>query len=130
LDLCSSHVSHYPDNIENNSTKVVILGMNEDELWSNKQANEFIVQDLNENPTLPFPDNSFDIITNAVSIDYLIKPVEICNEVARVLKPKGKAYFSLSNRSFPTKTINMWNETSDVEHAFIVGSFFHFAGGF
>ena len=104
--------------------------MNKDELSQNKQATELVIQDLNENPILPFPDNSFDIVTNAVSIDYLNKPVEVCKEVARVLKPGGKALFSLSNRRFPTKAINIWNETNDVEHAFIVGSFFHFAGGF
>ena len=50
--------------------------------------------------------------------------------MARVLKPGGKAYFSLSNRRFPTKVIDIWNTTNDVEHAFLIGSFFHYSGGF
>ena len=35
------------------------------------------VKDLNEDPTLPYDDNTFDIITNAVSVDYLNKPREV-----------------------------------------------------
>merc|ERR1712160_67150 len=84
----------------------------------------------NADPTLPFEDNSFDIVTNAVSIDYLSQPLEICKEVARVLKPGGCAMFALSNRCFPTKAVNIWLKTNDLEHVFIVGSYFHFAGGF
>ena len=31
------------------------------------------MKDLNDDPTLPFEDSSFDVVTNAVSIDYLTK---------------------------------------------------------
>jgi hypothetical protein len=34
------------------------------------------VRDLNTQPQLPYEDNSFDVITNAVSVDYLNKPLE------------------------------------------------------
>jgi ubiquinone/menaquinone biosynthesis C-methylase UbiE len=51
--------------------------MNEEELKANKQASEYVVHDLNLEPDLPFPDNSFDVITNAVSVDYLNKPLEV-----------------------------------------------------
>jgi len=40
--------------------------MVEEELKANKQLTEFVVHDLNKEPTLPFPDNSFDVITNCV----------------------------------------------------------------
>lgn len=53
--------------------------MNEEELKANKEASEYVVHDLNLEPDLPFPDNSFDIITNAVSVDYLNKPLEVCS---------------------------------------------------
>jgi hypothetical protein len=53
--------------------------MNEEELKSNKQVSEYVVHDLNLEPDLPFPDNSFDVITNAVSVDYLNKPLEVSN---------------------------------------------------
>ena len=39
--------------------------MNEAELARNKQLTEFAVKDLNEDPTLPYADASFDVITNA-----------------------------------------------------------------
>ena len=37
---------------------------------------------------------------------------------------------SFSNRCFPTKAVDIWLRTNDLEHAYIVGSFFHYAGGF
>lgn len=54
-------------------------------------------------PRLPYEDNSFDVITNAVSVDYLAKPLEVFKEMHRVLKPGGRAIMSFSNRCFPTK---------------------------
>ena len=56
-------------------------------------------------PRLPYEDNSFDIITNAVSVDYLAKPLEVFKEMHRVLKPGGRAIMSFSNRCFPTKGV-------------------------
>lgn len=57
--------------------------MNEEELKANKEVGEYVVHDLNLEPALPFPDNSFDIITNAVSVDYLNKPLEVFQEIHR-----------------------------------------------
>jgi len=104
--------------------------MNELELKENKQVTEFVVKDLNADPSLPFEDDSFDIVTNVVSIDYLTKPLEICKEVARVLKPGGAAMFALSNRCFPTKAVNVWLNTNDLEHVYVVGCYMHYAEGF
>eukprot|EP00882_Tetradesmus_deserticola_P016901 GHRQ01018080.1.p1 GENE.GHRQ01018080.1~~GHRQ01018080.1.p1 ORF type:complete len:218 (+),score=39.45 GHRQ01018080.1:1398-2051(+) len=108
------------------------LGMNEEELKGNKQASEYVVHDLNLEPDLPFPDNTFDVVTNAVSVDYLNKPLEVFQEIHRVLKPGGKAYMSFSNRCFPTKAIALWTATGDEDHIYIVGSYFHYSvpGGY
>jgi SAM-dependent methyltransferase len=57
--------------------------MNEEELKTNKDCSEYVVHDLNLEPALPFPDNTFDIITNAVSVDYLNKPLEVFQEMHR-----------------------------------------------
>ena len=89
-----------------------------------------MVRDLNENPTLPYEDGTFDVVTNAVSVDYLTRPLEVMKEVRRVLKPGGLAIMSFSNRCFPTKAIAIWTATGDPDHIWIVGSYFHFAGGF
>lgn len=77
--------------------------MNKEELARNPVLTEYAVEDLNSNPRLPYEDNSFDTITNAVSVDYLNKPIEVFKEMHRVLKPGGRAIMSFSNRCFPTK---------------------------
>lgn len=128
LDLCSSWVSHYPAGYKQD--RIVGLGLNEEELKRNPVLTEYKVQDLNVNPKLPFEDNSFDVITNVVSVDYLTKPIEIFKEMSRILKPGGLAIMSFSNRCFWTKAISIWTSTSDTDHAMIVGSYFHYAGGY
>ena len=92
--------------------KRIGLGMNRFELEQNKQLSEFVVQNLNKNPQFPFPDNSFDVVTCVVSIDYLTKPLEIFKEVGRVLRPGGRFIVSQSNRCFPTKAIQIWLNTN------------------
>lgn len=47
------------------------------ELQRNPALTEYNVQDLNASPVMPYEDNSFDVITNAVSVDYLNKPLEV-----------------------------------------------------
>ena len=128
LDICSSWVSHFPKDVKLGRT--VGLGMNAFELSKNVQLTESVTQDLNLNPIFPFKDNEFDFVTCVVSIDYLTRPLEIFSEIRRVLKPNGLAIMSQSNRCFPSKAIKIWLETNDAQHIFIIGSYFHFAGGF
>src|SRR5215208_5527614 len=84
LDLMSSWVSHLPSEVMYG--RVVGLGMNEVELKENPRLDEYVVQDLNVNPTLPFRDGEFDGVGCCVSIDYLTRPIEVLSEVGRVLK--------------------------------------------
>ncbi|KAJ9507429.1 hypothetical protein QJQ45_006402 [Haematococcus lacustris] len=130
LDICSSWVSHYPDGYK--ADKVSGLGMNADELKRNPQLTDWLVADLNKEPKLPYPDNTFDVVTNVVSVDYLNKPLEVFREMHRVLKPGGTAMMSFSNRCFPTKAIQLWTATADPDHVWIVGAYFHYSvpGGF
>ncbi|CAN1185582.1 hypothetical protein LINPERHAP2_LOCUS37634 [Linum perenne] len=128
LDMCSSWVSHYPKGYKQD--RIVGMGMNEQELKQNPVLTEYILQDLNVNPKLPFDDDSFDVITNVVSVDYLTKPLDVFKEMRRILKPGGLAIMSFSNRCFFTKAISIWTSTGDADHVMIVGSYFHYAGGF
>ncbi|TMX04748.1 hypothetical protein EJD97_004917 [Solanum chilense] len=128
LDMCSSWVSHYPAGFK--QERIVGMGMNEEELKRNAVLTEYVVQDLNDNPKLPFGDNTFDVITNVVSVDYLTKPLDVFKEMSRVLKHGGLAIMSFSNRCFWTKAISIWTSTGDADHVMIVGSYFHYAGGF
>jgi ubiquinone/menaquinone biosynthesis C-methylase UbiE len=127
LDLCSSWISHLPEEGVNYG-KVVGVGMNEKELEANKQLNDYIVQDLNENPILSqIEDNSFDVICNVVSVDYLTKPLEMFKEMHRILRPGGMSLMSFSNRCFPTKAIAMWLQADDIGRLTIVGSYYHYS---
>ncbi|XP_073034299.1 uncharacterized protein [Primulina eburnea] len=128
LDMCSSWVSHYPKGYK--QSRIVGMGLNEQELKKNPVLTEYVVQDLNVNPKLPFEDNAFDVITNVVSVDYLTKPLDVFKEMSRILKPGGLAIMSFSNRCFWTKAISIWTSTGDADHAMIVGAYFHYAGGF
>ena len=49
--------------------------MSEAELKRNPVLTDYTVRDLNADPTLPYEDNTFDVITNVVSVDYLNKPL-------------------------------------------------------
>lgn len=128
LDVCSSWISHYPDGYS--AARISGTGMNEKELQRNSMLSDYSVKDLNQDPTLPYPDGEFDVVTNTVSIDYLTKPLEIMREINRVLKPGGLAICSFSNRCFPTKAVSVWTSTGDLDHAWIVGSYFFYAGGY
>lgn len=128
LDICSSWVSHFPKDVKLGRTSG--LGMNAKELAQNKQLTDYVAKDLNVDPIFPFEDNTFDFVTCVVSVDYLTRPLEVFSEIRRVLKPGGSAVISQSNRCFPTKAIDIWLKTNDLEHIFIIGAYFHYAGGF
>jgi SAM-dependent methyltransferase len=126
LDLCSSWVSHFDPVPE----RLVALGMNASELAANRAAAEWLVQDLNDDPVLPFADASFDAATCCVSVDYLTRPVDVFEEVARVLRPGAPFVVTFSNRCFPSKAIRGWLGTDDRGRCTIVAIYFEAAGGF
>ena len=125
LDLCSSWVSH----LARTPRRLVVLGMNADELQQNPQAHERVVQDLNREPALPFPDASFDGAMCTVSVDYLVRPLEVFDEVARVLRPGAPFVCTFSNRCFPTKAIRGWLGTDDRFHLQLVAEYFRRSTG-
>ena len=114
LDLMSSCVSHLPDDVS--FGRVAGLGMNQAELAANARLTEHVVHDLNREPELPYAKESFDAVVNAVSIQYLTRPVEVLRSVARVLRPGGLHLVALSHRCFPTKAIQGWLATDDRFH--------------
>jgi len=126
LDICSSWISHFSSPPQ----RLVALGMNATELAANDAASEWLVHDLNIDPTLPFDDASFDAITCCVSVDYLTRPIEVFAEVARVLRPGGEFVCTFSNRCFPTKAIRGWLSTNDEGRCAIVSAYFELTEGF
>jgi SAM-dependent methyltransferase len=108
---------------------LTVLGMNAVELAANEQARATVVHDLNADPRLPFPDGAFDAVVCCVSVDYLVRPIEVFTEVARVLKRGGLFANTFSNRCFPEKAIRGWLLTTDEQHCEIVAAYFRRAGG-
>ncbi len=126
LDLMSSWVSHLPPEIEYD--RVVGLGMNETELQRNPRLNEYVIQNLNENPKLPFSDAEFDGAGICVSVDYLTRPVEVLRDLGRVLKPSAPVVITFSNRCFPTKAVAAWQALDDAGHMRLVEQYLREAG--
>lgn len=128
LDLMSACVSHLPDDVAYGS--VTGHGMNQAELDANPELDHRITQDLNQNPTLPFADKSFDACVLSVSVQYLTDPLAVFADVARVLRPGAPFVVSFSNRMFPTKAVALWRSIDDAQHAKLVALYFQEAGGF
>jgi SAM-dependent methyltransferase len=126
LDLMSSWISHFIDPPE----ELVVLGMNTYELRCNPMASERVVHDLNDNPRLPFDDDRFDAATCCVSIDYLVRPIEVLADVARVVRPGGQVCITFSNRCFPTKAIRGWLGLNDEQRCWLVLEYVRLAGGY
>ena len=130
LDLCSSWTSHIEGNIAGKMTRIAGLGMNAKELDKNTALTDWIVQDLNVNPTLTkYEDESFDVVLCQLSIDYLTKPLQVLKEVGRILKVGGQVHIIFSNRLFLSKAVGLWTGGDDIDHAYYVGSYLHFCNG-
>jgi len=110
LDLMSAWRTHLPETFSRG--QVTGLGMNADEMRDNPQLTDFVVQNLNKNPQLGFPDNTFDGAICTVSVQYLTDPVRVFSEVYRVLKPGAPFIMTYSNRCFPTKAVAIWQSTT------------------
>jgi ubiquinone/menaquinone biosynthesis C-methylase UbiE len=103
--------------------------MNALELAKNSRLTEHVVQDLNQQPELPYDTASFDAVINAVSIQYLTRPVEVFRSCARVLRPGGLHVVALSHRCFPTKAIRAWHVLPALQRLAVVRTYFTNAGG-
>lgn len=126
LDLMSSWISHLPEEISYGS--VVGHGMNAEELKANPRLSDSLVQDLNANPQLPFESATFDRACIVVSIQYLIKPVEVLSEVLRTLRPGGKLSVAMSHRCFPTKAILAFHQLSPNDRVALVREYLQRSG--
>ncbi|MFT5396602.1 MAG: SAM-dependent methyltransferase [Gammaproteobacteria bacterium] len=128
LDLMSSWISHYPEDV--NYQRVVGLGMNARELARNKQLDEWLVHDLNTQLELPFRTNEFDVCTICVSFDYLIQPITVLKEIGRVLKKNGALVITYSNRVFETKATTAWLSLSEQDRKYLIRTYLLESGAF
>jgi len=128
LDLMASWDSHLPPALA--PGRVVGLGLNAEELRANPALDEFVVADLNQRPTLPWPDATFDVVLNTVSVDYLTRPLAVFAEAGRVLRPGGLFLVTFSDRWFEPKVTRVWRGSSEAERIFLVEELFRAAGRF
>jgi len=126
LDLMSSWISHLPDDISYRS--VTGHGMNAEELGANPRLHDFLVQDLNSEPQLPFEQERFDRACIVVSIQYLVHPVAVLGEVLRTLRPGGKLCIAMSHRCFPTKAILAFHQLSANDRVALVTEYLQRSG--
>jgi SAM-dependent methyltransferase len=128
LDLMSSWRTHL---LKNTGLKQLTgLGLNEVELQNNKMLSAYRVHDLNADPVLPFGNQTFDAVLTSLSVEYLIHPLEVFSEVARILKPGGIFAVTFSNRWFEPKTIRLWTELHEFERMGLVLEYFRHSNRF
>ena len=125
LDLMSSWVSHLPSA---RYARVEGLGMNAAELAANKRLDAHVVHDLNEDPRLPYDAEQFDRAVIAVSVQYLVRPIEVFAELRRVLAPGGQVAVALSHRCFPTKAVLAFRALPPNDRVRLVSAYLHRAG--
>ncbi len=128
LDLMSSWRSHWPEQFP--KQRLVGLGLNAEEMADNPDLDDYVVHNVNETPRLPFDEATFDAVLITVSIQYVTRPLALFQDVHRILRPGGPLVVIFSNRMFPHKAIAVWRMLDDQQHIDLVGSYFHYAGGF
>lgn len=103
--------------------------MNAPELERNTHLTKYFVKDLNVTPSLSeVEDESVDVVICNVSVDYLVKPLNVFSELRRVLKAGGTAHMAFSNRCFPTKVIGKWLGMNDEYRRKWIGGYFWASG--
>lgn len=136
LDFCSSWISHYPKRVQaalkGGDLRAIGMGMNQRELAANADLTAGrILQDLNSDPIISATvcdGECLDASTCVVSIDYLIKPVEVLTSLRERTKPGGSVHLIISNRCFPTKAVRRWLKITEEQRLDMVGDYLHFAG--
>ena len=128
LDLMSSWQSHLPPSLS--FRRLSGLGMNAAELSRNASLTDHVVHDLNANPSLPYDTGTYDAVICTSSVEYLVHPVGVFKEVARVLRPGGVFVLTFSNRWFPPKVIHGWTALHEFERMGVVLEYFHLSGAF
>jgi SAM-dependent methyltransferase len=127
FDAMSSWVSHLP---AASYERVVGHGLNDAELAENDRLDDWFVQDLNADQSLPLADDAFDAVLCALSVQYLQYPAAVFREFERVLAPDGVLVVSYSNRMFPTKAVRAWRDASMSGRDALVQSYVDAGGGF
>jgi SAM-dependent methyltransferase len=122
LDLMGSWQSHIPESLA--LASLVGLGLNREEMEKNSQCTRYVIHDLNEDPGLPFDNQTFDAVICTVAVEYMTCPLDVFQAVARLLRAGGFFIHTFSNRWFPPKVVNIWKDLSEFERMGLVLEYF------
>jgi len=122
LDLMTGRSSHLPNELKPGS--VTGLGLNTKDMDANDALGKSVVHNLNEEPRLPFEDNCFDAVICTASVEYLTKPFEVFEDIARVIRPGGVFVLTFSDHWFEPKVIRIWSELHQFERMGLVSQYF------
>ena len=125
FDAMGSWRSFLPDH---QFERVVGHGLNRAELEANDRLDRWFLQNFNRDQSVPLEADSFDLVSCALSVQYLQYPSEIFAEFARVLDTGGSVVVSFTNRMFPTKAVRAWRTRTMDERAALVEQYLA-AGG-
>ncbi|MCJ1353926.1 MAG: hypothetical protein MMC33_003913 [Icmadophila ericetorum] len=145
LDICSSWISHFPEDLEKRAVAtargeqlpkaghdhglhVVGMGMNKAELDANPILSSRILQDLNVDPTIPSHLAPLSASTCVVSIDYLTQPLSVLSSLHTLTAPGGRIHLTISNRCFPTKVVGRWLKVDEQERLMMVADYLWWSG--
>mmetsp|Transcript_11913 Transcript_11913/g.19903 ORF Transcript_11913/g.19903 Transcript_11913/m.19903 type:complete len:385 (-) Transcript_11913:1852-3006(-) len=131
LELFSCYDSLLPPGIDLGLT--VGVGWYNVEMQANAALDDYIVQDLSVDPFLPLASNYFDFVIVPAMFQLFQRPLDMFQEINRVLKPGGRAIIGvkLSMWSFLAwKQGRYYVETNYLEDVLALGSFFHYAEGY
>lgn len=126
LDMMCGAQSYLPRDIK---LDTIGIGLNEDELKANKQLSNYVVQDVNSQPELPFSDNSFDAIIFTAAVEYLIDPYKSFRELVRITRPGGHIMVTFTDHWVSIKCIRLWSELYPFERMGLISDYFDKAGG-
>ena len=134
LDVCMSWKSFYPSGVEeavrSKALDVYGVGLNAEEMKANAVFRDegcWRVVDLNREPYdvqsawQVGKELTFDAATCVVSIDYLVRPLEVCTNLLRTMKEGGMLHCVVSNRCFPNKVVSRWMMLSEQARLELVG---------
>lgn len=126
LDILSTESSYLAPDYQ--TGLLVGIGDTETQLAQNVRLNTYNVQNLNDEFTLPYETNSFDNAICSLGIDFLINPVAIFKEVARVVAPSGKFIISFTDQQNTEQSTDLWRTLHPFERMQLVLEYFRITG--
>ena len=126
LDLMAGQSSYLPSG--GVYDEIVGLGLKNAGLDKNQNLDRKIVHDLNEQPSLPFPDDHFDACVVTSAVQYLIRPLDVFSQVARVLRRDAPFIVAFDGRMHHRKATANWRGADQAQRIRLVRRYMAISG--